>query len=221
MSLASPGWAVTVTIGSNTGNSGSATDVKIKSVASTTNYEGGSDLEVHYFAVGDHGATLLKFDLSSIAPTVVVNSVTLHLYQESVFAAGDQAGIHRLLRNWTANQATWNVYTTGNSWTTAGALSDGNDRVGAASATVVLPGYTLGDTTVSSAGMATDVQNWINGITPNYGWLIADDVPFDPDNGNYSVFTSSDGTNTQRPYLVIDYTTVAAGVHRRQVVGVQ
>ena len=34
----------------------------------------------------------------------------------------------RILRAYSPTQATWNQYSSGNNWTTAGAKSDGNDR---------------------------------------------------------------------------------------------
>ena len=65
----------------------------------------------------------------------------------------------RLLRNWSETTSTWNNYSTGNAWTTAGARSDGNDRSATVTATLTMSAA-LAYKTISSAQLATDVQNF-------------------------------------------------------------
>src|ERR1039458_7564453 len=70
----------------------------------------------------------LNFDFSAVVPagaTITLATLSLYAYLEN---AGETITCYRLLRTgWVDSQATWNIYKTGSSWTTAGALSDGND----------------------------------------------------------------------------------------------
>ena len=76
------------------------------------------------FSYGTDNACLFSFDLTGISINTLI-SAELQLwgtrgYQHSIT-------ISRLLRDFTESQATWNVYSTGNSWTTPGAKDNTND----------------------------------------------------------------------------------------------
>ena|SRR6185369_17124644 len=189
----------TVNIGNNTGNTGGCTDVGIKQSSPTTNLDGTS-FEIHKYGAGDHANALIKFDLSSITGPVTVSSATLNLYQTS--NGGNYAvAARRLLRNWSETQATWNVYTTGNSWTTAGALSDSNDRN---STSTVGSAWDLTDGVYKTlTGLASEVQDWINGVNSNFGWVLERNDA--GDDTTFKTFAAHTGTDGQRPYLTIVY----------------
>ena len=208
------------TTGVGTGDYSGTPDVKIRLAAPTTNYDGFGNVEVSKWAAGDHTHGLFTFaGLSNITGPVVVSSITLGIYQES--ATGTYAiDVRRVLRNWVEAEATWNNYSTaGGAWTTAGCLSDGNDRVGATSGQFASFGTGVGFVTVTqtSGGLVDDVQGWINGTFSNYGWhLMRSDAGED---ATSKVFTSTLGTDGNKCYLSVTYTTgtdtVIAGFGRR------
>lgn len=202
----------TVVIGDNTGNDFAGTeDTHMKSNAATTNYATTDPIESTKYGVGDHTHALLKFSgLSNITPTVTVSSATLSFYcviADNGYSGGTTQTIsaRRLLRNWDVATATWNVYSTGNSWTTAGGLSDGNDRTAAASATVT--GNSTNDAaykSFSGATMVSDTEAFINGTLSNYGWHFE---RTDSQNDTYFwQWSSEEHASGQRPYLTVVYT---------------
>jgi hypothetical protein len=190
-------------------------DVKLRGLNPTTNYAS-AELGIFKYATGpDHEHTLVKFTgLSSISGPVTVSAATLYLY----FYTGEGSGnnttheARRLLRDWVENQATWNIFSTGNSWATAGGLSDGNDRVAAVSGSNTFAGNAAaGYQAFTGAGLATDVEGWINGTFPNYGWHL--ERQGTGNDARYRYFRSSEYTTaSQRPYLEITYTASSLGI---------
>lgn len=203
----------TATIGDNTGNSFSGTDdAPIKSYTSfqNTNYGTQIAFDVNKYGSGDNTNAVLKFTgLSNISGPVTVTSATIYLYctNNSSSAGSITLDCFRLLRNWVEAQVTWNNYSTGNAWTTAGGLSSGNDIAASASAQLSISngvGAQLQYHAFTSAQLATDVENIINGSANNYGWLFArNDAGND---GKFHTFASSEGTDATRPYLEVVYT---------------
>lgn len=176
-------------------------DTEIRLDAPTTNFGTGTDLDLTKYAAGDHSQSLIKFDLSHIPANAVITSAILCLRFKASSGTSLQGSVRRLLRDWVVGESTYNIYSTGNNWTTAGALSDGNDRVGTATATTAaLPG--IGAWTAFE--VAADVQAFIDG-TPNYGWhLERTDAGED---AKYWVGHSSNSTDNSRPELVVTYHT--------------
>lgn len=208
-------WADTVTITDNTTGSPTGTagvnSTMVREGSATTNYGSNSSFEVTKWDVADHTHSLVKFDLSSVTGPVTVTSVTVGIYLNTDGGGTHNVDMRRVLRNWVENQATWNIYATASSWTTAGALSDGNDRVGTASGQIASIGATIQYYTVSqtSGGLVDDVQGWINGTFSNYGWHLSRNGA--GNDNTYKTFTSDDGTNGQRPYLTVVYTPGLGG----------
>lgn len=199
------------TTGAYTGDYSGTDDGFMNSNAKTTNY--GATTTPYWCkyaeAIQDHG--LLAFPgLSNITGPVTVSAVTLGIYQES---AGDHSpatyDFRRLLRNWVEAQATWNIYSTGNNWGTAGGLNDETDRIAAASAQLVA-NVTLGWYTITS-GLEQDVEDWINGVNSNYGWHVEQNGTW---NSNLKQFRASEYADGTRPYLSVTYAASGAGVGR-------
>lgn len=203
----------TVTIGENTSDDFSGCEeVRLTEVAPTTNQDG-SDLQVTKFAASDHHNSLIKFTGLSNIPagsTITAASINIRLVSALDETAETFTG-RRVLRNWVESEATWNVYSTGNSWTTAGALSQGNDI----SATV-----STSDNDITNTGqywslgegneqLRTDIQNMINGTVPNYGWHL--ERTDGEDDGAFRQFDDSEGTDGQRPFLSVTYTPPSRG----------
>ena len=194
----------TATIGNNTGNTYSGTqDTWLREGVPTTNYDGTTPIEATKYNTGDWSTCLFKFTgLASISGPVTVSAATLYVYCSTV--AGNQTiTAKRILRNVVTNQATWNIYSTGNNWGTAGCFSDGTDRVAASSGAVVNPG-SGGYIAFTNAQLISDVENMINGSVNNYGWLL--ERTDSQNDFNFIRFESAEGADGQRPYLDITYT---------------
>lgn len=189
-------------------------DTFILNATPTTNY--GTNVLV---AIGDSSGSanaayriLIKFLLTSIPANAKVLTAALELNEYSAFdTAGTgswAAHLYPLLRNWVQAEATWNVYSSGNSWTTAGASGAGTD-IGASADNITLDGTAAaGFVTWSGSGLVSLVQSWVNGSVSNYGVLIA--APTAEFKGvaplSSNLFRSSDyGTAGDRPKLTVTY----------------
>lgn len=163
--------------------------------------------------VGEHNAGvetmrgLVKFDISSIPTNAVINSVFLILTFDG--DGSDNArvfNVFRLKRAWVENQATWNVYSTGNSWETAGA-SGAADRestkINDYHAQVAAP-----DTTTPAKKSVIlnrrAIQELINGGFTNNGFILT----VDNESNDAILYASDDNADSaKRPKLLIDYTS--------------
>lgn len=202
----------TVTIGENSTNTHTGTiDTTLRQSEPTTNQDGESinGLQVVKYAASDHTHTVIAFTgLSNIPSTATVSAVTLYLYQHNSAQGSGPAthtlDVRRLLRNWVETQATWNVYSTGNSWTTAGALSAGNDRVSTVSGGATVNMTNNEYKALTGSGMITDVQDWVSGAASNFGWHVERNGTGE-DNG-VRLYRRSEDTDGQRPYVEVTYT---------------
>lgn len=145
--------------------------------------------------------TLIKFDLSAIPAGSLINSATFQMTQVSDYSdAATNLQLFRLLRNWVVDQATWNIYSTGNAWQTAG----GFGALDAEQTPVATREFSAteanGDKTWT---VDTDsVKQWVDGEVSNYGWLIKGSVEA---NDGYGFKSNDDGTAAGRPKLTIVY----------------
>jgi hypothetical protein len=153
----------------------------------------------------------LKFTgLSNITGPVTVSSVTLGLQRSA--GVSEVKDIRRLLRNWVEAQATGNNYSTGNAWTTVGGVGDATDRVAAASAQINVNSGGVYVTVVDTGDLAKDVENWINGVTSNYGWHLERNGAGNDSSTGTDIITS-EGTDGKRPYLSVTWEAASgAGV---------
>jgi hypothetical protein len=182
----------------------------------TTNRSTDIALQVGTVTANNAFRSLIAFDISSISAGSTINTTTCSLYEFLVNAGNVAVGdgnFHRVLQNWVEAEATWNIYSTGNNWATAGCGGDGTDRVATASATVSLDG-TASSAFIdwAGAGMVADVQAWLDGTASNYGWLFECPAKERLSLRARNVFYSSDHTTAgERPKLVIEYTEAAVG----------
>ncbi len=149
--------------------------------------------------------SVIKFDLSSIPSNAVITSASLKLIQ--LGGSGSiTVNVHRLLRNWVNAQVTWNEYSTGNSWSTAGGGA-GTDYTSTATDSKAMSSYAGG--TVDSYNVLTDVQDIVNNGGNNYGWI----MKLATESGNtYVGYNSQDaGTPANRPILTVVYTVPTPG----------
>ena len=193
----------TVVIGNNTGDDYSGTeDGRLIQATPNTN-SGTVDVFDMIKAVSDqYTHSLIRFSgLSNISAVATVSSAVLSLYHFNGTSV-QTFSLRRLLRNWVEAQATWNIYSTDNNWSTAGATSDGNDRSSGVSATL---------TNSSSVGryrdsgdLSADVKSFINGDLTNNGWH--GERTDGADDGFVVRFRSSNTGDGYRPYLTVTYT---------------
>lgn len=197
------------TVGGNTSDDyAGCDDNAIVEGSPTTNNEPNISMEVSKYAASDHQHTLIRFTgLSGITGPVTVSSATLYLYLTNVSNTNQTIAVRRVLRNWVPAQATWNIWSTSNNWTTAGALGAGTDRVSTATATSGAIGTSGSYKAIT--GLAADVEGWINGTFSNYGWHLerADGA----NDESFMIFDSSDGSDGQKPYLEVNYTLGGGG----------
>lgn len=150
---------------------------------------------------------LIKFDLSSIPASAVVSSATLSLYALS--NAADNTRITRFFRQkrvWVESQATWSIYSTGNSWGTAGGFNATDCEqtdIGSLSLVAALTLNQFYDWSLTPSA----VQDWISGAFTNNGLLGRTDTELNDLHG----YASSDNvTAANRPKFVVVYTLPAA-----------
>ncbi len=141
---------------------------------------------------------LMYWDVSSISSNAAVESVEITLYITN--KSRQSYEIHALKRPWDEDQATWNQYSSGKSWSESGAKgASDHDPAILAQLNGVLQDRNL-TISLNAKGIAL-IQSWINNPASNNGFLIKD----------YSAkdgldFSSSETSKiSRRPKLTIKY----------------
>jgi hypothetical protein len=213
--------AQTVTITDNTtgGDYTGTEDARIAEDAPDFTIGGDDKIVLKRNVTPNRQRGLIRFTgLSNIEGPVTVTSVTLRLWQQSGGATTFDVSLHKVLRDWTELLCSWNEYQWDNglAWATPGAMGTG-DSVATASATVSVNSTTGEYKDFSSSQMAADVQDWINN-GGNHGWLLKPDA--EDSAGTEKEFVTHEGTDGQRPILVVTYTT-GGGEEVGQVITLQ
>jgi len=146
--------------------------------------------------------TLLKFDLSVIPSGATINSAIL-----SIWHAAEQADntrtlrIFRFIQSSVELQSTWNVYSTGNNWTTAGAFDPADCEQTDIGSISLDAAEANGEKQITLT--ASQIEQMIpGGSFVNNGFLLK----MDTESNDAHAFSTSDfGTPADRPQLVIDY----------------
>jgi len=178
-------------------------DARLIALAPNNNYGSDTWITAYHYSSNIQNA-VIQFDLSPIPTGSIINSAELYL---SCVDTGDGLHYitypHRVLAAnttaiWDESQVTWNNRLTGVSWTNPG---------GDYGVTYADEGEaTYGDTSLETASL---VQDWVDGVIPNYGYHLRDDIDWGAEMGTDSggVFYSSDYSNSvKHPKLTIDYT---------------
>lgn len=155
----------------------------------------------------------IKFSLSSIPAGSTINSASLRLYDVNS-AFSDNARTVRwypLLRNWVEGEVTWNNYSTGNAWATAGAGNTTTDREATDIGSVAMPEPEVAGWYEMSALTVSKLQAWLDGTQSNYGGILVSET----ETNDLHNFDGRSGGNSRPPELIIAYTTaVASGGER-------
>lgn len=181
------------------------TDTYLHEGNPTTNYGASTTLDVRNTQAGDARHALLRWDLTGLPPGSQVTSASITLYVQQT--TNRTYNLYQMRRNWVENQATWNIWSTGFNWTTAGARNTTDDRYdtnlwGADGTTFNATGARTAS--LNANGLAV-VQGWINTPTNNLGVTIQnydDNAP----NNNHLIFRSANYDETQYdPILTLTY----------------
>jgi hypothetical protein len=214
----------TKVFGNNGGDDYTGTaDTQIHEASATTNYGTDTTGEVTKYGAGDWTRVLLKFTgITNIPAGSNVTAVTIDFYHD---AAGQDTSAHtfsfyKLSRAWVEGQATWNQYSSGNNWATAGGMGTG-DAAASASASVARGGgggssYGAYLTVASTSQLVADVQSWVDGTTNN-GWIV--DRTDASNDSTYSIFDMHEGTDGQRPKLTVTYSAPNVALSGSAVTG--
>lgn len=182
----------------------SANDTYIRSTSSTTNFGTNSFLRIGESNVTtDVDRTLIKFDFSSIPTGSVSSAASLNLVIESDEADNARTvDVFRVKQTWVEAEATWNNYSSGNAWQTAGATG-ANDKDSAASCSLSLTASETG-TKSWTAWTFADLDAMF-GTSPSYtnnGFLMKAQTET---NDAYRYYSSGNGTSSNRPNMTITY----------------
>jgi uncharacterized repeat protein (TIGR01451 family) len=134
---------------------------------------------------GSINRSLYRFDLSAIPADATIDSALLTVTSKNS-RSNHLANVYRVTTDW-AETANWNT-----PWVTAGGDFD----------TGTLLGSFTPDQTQQQIDIATLVQQWVNGTTPNYGVVLS---PTGTDNGDAEWFSREEGTESRRPFIEISY----------------
>ena len=195
-----PGFGETFQGPSNT------SDAYIYASKTTSNYGASNDIQV---GRDNKGALrgLIRFNLSSIPDDAKIENASLKLYFHQIPGSDSTSnrthGVHRIqqspARDWQELEATWNDYSSSNSWS-----SSGGDFNATATDTVNFNSSSL-DSWIKF-NVTYDTQNFIENPSNNYGWLIKDaDDSISKIRRYY--YSSNYGVDTsKRPQMSINYT---------------
>lgn len=151
--------------------------------------------------------SVIKFSgISTIPVGSTISTVTLTLtYTEAgSFRSSNNRvmRLFRLLRAWSESQVTWNVYTTGNSWSTAGAGNTSTDREPDQTGYNTLNTADSDESEKAIKVNPVAVQQMVDGSFTNNGWLMQMDTE---SNDRYFFHSSDSATSSKRPKLTIVY----------------
>ena len=153
--------------------------------------------------------SLLNFDVSAIPPQAEIISATLRLtasnYDDGKGHLSLNVGAYLVNRAWVANQVTWLLASTGNSWATAGCEAVPADRAGTPASTTrvqEISGTRPWEIKTYTWDVTAIVQAWVNNPSAQAGLLLlAQDVNY----RDVGFYDSAYGVVEQRPLLVVQW----------------
>jgi hypothetical protein len=131
------------------------------------NYCDSSTQAVH---TGDQKATLIRYDLSSIPHYATVQSAELFLYLDWATNPSYSAPVkaYKVLREWTACDATWELAREETYWRAGGCNYLGQDRLGTAADTTTVSS----DDRWYSWTVTEPAQSWVSDPANNHGLIL-------------------------------------------------
>lgn len=184
--ISSPSWAGVTTFNFS---SGKLTDNVLDSAHATTNFS----TNTSYTVQSANTAYIQKYDLSSIAGQTAAYA-HLYVYMQRGFQHTNN--VYRVLQNFNASQSTWNVYSTGNNWNTAGASGSGTDFTPTNSTTYAAPNNTYQEIDVTN--LVNDCLSSGNNCDILMRW---------GSGGGFFDILSMANNATNPPYMIVATTT--------------
>ncbi len=179
-----------------------------------TAYDGTNPLQLGRGSASNRVArSIVKFAINTNISGKTILEARIFLKNNDDDGAGTHnISVYRCLQNWVEAQVTWNSFSTGNSWNTAGfaAVDDGEDDD---SATADRHSTAL-DTvacTINNAwyswGITSLAQSWADGTVNEYGVCLVSDN--EGTNNEFIMFNDSEYSGFSpdggRPYLEVTY----------------
>jgi hypothetical protein len=166
-----------------------------------------SDSDTNVF-IGEQNAatatirTLIQFDLSTLPDAAIISSATFSLYCiQDTSANARSFRVFRQKRAWVETEATWNIYSSGNNWSTAGGFhADDCEQTD------------IGSRSMTSTETLNQFKDWAltpttkSGLDLGNGWLLKADTEL---NDRYGFRSSRTATAAERPKFVVVYTLPA------------
>lgn len=162
-------------------------------------------------ANSEHRRALVRFDLSTIPSTAIINSASLAITVTTAppedVRTDSNFNLRRTLQSWRENEVTWTNRLSPNvTWQTSGATGP-TDIAGTVSSTVFITGagnYSF----PTSAGLVSDVQGWVTNAASNFGWLIISENQISLRTAR-QIGTRENSLAGNRPVLTVNYSLPA------------
>ncbi len=185
-------------------------DTRMLSALPTTNYGTNPRLDIgEHRTANNIGRVLLEFNLAPIPTGSEITAFTVSLWKSGNDANNNRTlRVYRVLRDWVELEATWNIYSTGNNWGTAGCANTTTDREATEIGSLALILAGVGERQWELDGALNDyaeVEAMIGGgpSFTNNGFLFKADT----EDADLYYFRSSDyGTAADRPKVAVTYT---------------
>ncbi len=196
---------------------GTSSDTWIDLDGPTDNYSTSTELRIgedNRNTDVDRG--LVKSDISSIPPTATVVSATQKMFIGFSDLADNNGTLeaYRIKRAWVSAQATWNIFSTGNNWGTAGCANTTTDRDVSNSGTVTVVNGSAVGTEFDIVLTVASMQEWVNGTMTNDGLLLKMSAE---SNDSFRFASSKNATPSYRPVLTVVYSVPAVSVATRDL----
>lgn len=211
---AGAGGSITVIISDNTSGSkigtiNGTTNALLVETGPTTNFAGTSGVRANKFASGQHSHSVLRFPIPVVSGATVT-AAELGLYLTAFTSAGTPSiDFRNSKRAFVQSEATWNSFSTGNAWGTAGGINNTTDRDSTVLCNMSISATTLQYYTCSHANLTAWVQAAMDGGGEDRLHTERNGTGND---GLLRTFGSNSQDSDKRPYLQITYTTTAATI---------
>ena len=164
-------------------------DTYLNQGSAGSNYGTDTQLWTDPWTGGNAKRSLIRFDLSGIPAGADITSAQLNLLEADTQGTTRTVAIHRITQDWTENTATW-----------ANASSD-YDAGSTDSVSVFWSGLPTWDTW----NVLADVQDSVDGVQTDYGWLLKDTAE-GTSQFRWQFHAREAITSGNRPFLEVTYT---------------
>jgi hypothetical protein len=184
-------------------------DAHIQEAAPTTNLGAATTIRVQATAAAKI-RSLLTFDLSSLGAITVASNVTLDLFHVAMSGSNFLAGLSRITQAWIEAEVTWNIYSTGNNWATAGGDFTATGQVTG----ITIPAGSSADLRISGSLLRDLVQDAID----NQSGILDIIIHATEDVTGIKQFGSSENGNAGlHPLLTVNEGNAGGGARRSRM----